>query len=429
MGFSRGQVIAAVWVALLCCSLAAVAVVGGVTAASDGHTANADFANIAAEQFEADRTLFEITVFEGGDARWTFRYEQRLESDQAIEDFQTYATRFNDEETESYRNFRARAISLTDSGSGVTERNMTAEVFDRDARIEERSPGGEEFAVIEMSFNWTQFAERDADRLVVGDVFVDGLYVGPDQVLRFERGPELRFDSVEPEPDSMAAGTIRDSETVSWVGEVQFTDRHPRLVYVARDTGTDALAPDTEPDPDTEPAPDTDTGPFETVGPLALVGAISVVFLLGAGVAIAYRSGRVSELVELVESVSGVNRPGETHPDEGTNTGAESVEGEDTPVDVGATDDVSAVATSAEYAEEFRSDEDRVVALLETQGGRMKQVDIVNNTNWSKSKVSMLLSDMEDEGTISKLRVGRENIVSLAGHEPEAAGSPFDDGD
>jgi hypothetical protein len=39
----------------------------------------------------------------------------------------------------------------------------------------------------------------------------------------------------------------------------------------------------------------------------------------------------------------------------------------------------------------------------------------------------MLLSDMEDDEHISKLRVGRENIISLKGHEPDAAGSPFDD--
>jgi len=65
--------------------------------------------------------------------------------------------------------------------------------------------------------------------------------------------------------------------------------------------------------------------------------------------------------------------------------------------------------------------------MLEERGGRMRQVQIVEETEWSKSKVSMLLSDMADEGEISKLRVGRENIISLDGEEPEAAGSPFDD--
>jgi len=34
---------------------------------------------------------------------------------------------------------------------------------------------------------------------------------------------------------------------------------------------------------------------------------------------------------------------------------------------------------------------------------------------------------MEDEGTVSKLRMGRENVVSLDGHEPAAAKSPLDD--
>lgn len=73
------------------------------------------------------------------------------------------------------------------------------------------------------------------------------------------------------------------------------------------------------------------------------------------------------------------------------------------------------------------SDEELVIELLESNGGRMKQGMIVDETNWSKSKVSMLLSEMEDDELISKLRVGRENIISLPGHEPDAVGSPFDD--
>jgi hypothetical protein len=77
--------------------------------------------------------------------------------------------------------------------------------------------------------------------------------------------------------------------------------------------------------------------------------------------------------------------------------------------------------------EELLSDEDRVHALLEERGGRMKQVKIVEETGWSKSKVSMLLSDMEEDGEISKIRIGRENIIALDGQEPDAASSPFED--
>jgi uncharacterized membrane protein len=83
------------------------------------------------------------------------------------------------------------------------------------------------------------------------------------------------------------------------------------------------------------------------------------------------------------------------------------------------------VEAESEPAE--RSDEEVVVDILEDNEGRMKQARIVDATGWSKSKVSMLLSEMEDDGDISKLRVGRENIISLRGNEPDAAGSPFED--
>lgn len=77
--------------------------------------------------------------------------------------------------------------------------------------------------------------------------------------------------------------------------------------------------------------------------------------------------------------------------------------------------------------EKGKTDTEEVVEILEANDGRMRQAAIVETTDWSKSKVSMVLSEMEEDGEVSKLRVGRENIVSLQGNEPEAAGSPFDD--
>jgi uncharacterized membrane protein len=64
------------------------------------------------------------------------------------------------------------------------------------------------------------------------------------------------------------------------------------------------------------------------------------------------------------------------------------------------------------------TDEERVVRLLEANGGRMRQARIVERTDWSKAKVSLLLSGMEDDGTVHKLPIGRENVISLRGAEP-----------
>ncbi|RDI71593.1 helix-turn-helix transcriptional regulator [Halopelagius longus] len=59
------------------------------------------------------------------------------------------------------------------------------------------------------------------------------------------------------------------------------------------------------------------------------------------------------------------------------------------------------------------SDEERVEHLLEQNGGRMKQANIVKETGWSDAKVSQLLSAMADDGRVTKLRLGRENLISL----------------
>lgn len=151
------------------------------------------------------------------------------------------------------------------------------------------------------------------------------------------------------------------------------------------------------------------------VGGMLMAGLFLVVLGL-AGVAV-WRSDLVSGVADLgsdsgeaatVESTtepSTADRP-ETGPAPGAESGASA-------------------GSESEAAE--KSDSEIVTDILEDNDGRMKQAKIVDETGWSKSKVSMVLSDMEDEGDISKLRVGRENIISLSGNEPEAAGSPFDD--
>jgi hypothetical protein len=420
MARSHEYTAAMLFAGLLCCSLF-VGVIGAADGVQRPNTRTDGIGDIETETFEADRTVFIITVRETGNATWRFRYEQRLETETEIRDFETYADRFNTNETESFRNFRDRAIALTESGSEETDREMTAGQFRREARIEERPPAGDEFGVIEMSFVWEGFATTDGEGVVAGDVFIGGLYVGPDQQLRFERGPNLQFESTAPAPDTTAAETLSESETVTWLGEESFADRQPRVVFVERDrngtsTGTETGTESEQTSPD-DPSSD---GPSGSVVPVVAVG---LVIVLGASAAFVYRAGLLA--TGTVESEASPANEALTDQPSGTETATPETDTE--PVEgSGSEADSQSRASPAITDEEFLSDEDRVITLLESEGGRMKQVEIVDRTDWSKSKVSMLLSDMESEGEVSKLRVGRENIVSLAGHEPDAAGSPFD---
>ncbi|WP_185715574.1 helix-turn-helix transcriptional regulator [Halocatena pleomorpha] len=67
---------------------------------------------------------------------------------------------------------------------------------------------------------------------------------------------------------------------------------------------------------------------------------------------------------------------------------------------------------------ELLSDEERVERLLQNNGGRMRQATIVTETDWSDAKVSQLLSAMDENDRIEKLRIGRENLISLPNHDP-----------
>jgi len=66
------------------------------------------------------------------------------------------------------------------------------------------------------------------------------------------------------------------------------------------------------------------------------------------------------------------------------------------------------------------ADDARIRQLLAASGGRMRQADIVDEVDWSKSKVSRVVSDLADRGVVQKVRIGRENVVELADGDNES---------
>ncbi|MEF8773794.1 MAG: hypothetical protein V5A23_01370 [Halobacteriales archaeon] len=362
-------------------------------------------ANVAA-LVEADLVTFRITVFDNASARWSIVYTRRLENETERQRFEEFAATFNGEETTAYANFKRQARGLAAAGRNSTGRAMNATDFSKHASLGGNCAIPDDCGTVRMSFTWTAFAREADDRLVVDDVFEGGLYLGTDQSLVFAAGPDLSFASVKPDPDSQSdPDALSASDTVTWRGERTFADRRPLVAFEPGESGATAVSSPGGTATGETPAGGGPTGDGPTattagggssgVMPLVLAGGL-VVVLTGLAFAVASRRDG--------------GAPAATGgPDAGDGGGA-------------------AVGEPAVADEELLTDEDEVVKLLRENGGRMKQVNIVDETGWSKSKVSMLLSDMEEDGRISKLRVGRENIVSLAGHEPEAANSALDDG-
>lgn len=59
-----------------------------------------------------------------------------------------------------------------------------------------------------------------------------------------------------------------------------------------------------------------------------------------------------------------------------------------------------------------------VLELLEAHDGKLPQQAFVEQLDWSKSKVSRLLSDIEDDGRIVRVSIGQEKIVYTRDRAP-----------
>ncbi|SDR06948.1 helix-turn-helix transcriptional regulator [Natronobacterium texcoconense] len=352
-----------------------------------------------------DTTTFDITVHENGSATWTFRYEQRFDGDDETEqreNFEAFAEQFESEsdDTGLYDRFQSQAQSMTNTGIDETDREMDATNFNRSARIEgQLNPVG----VVEMSFTWHGFAAVDdqQNQLAVGDVF-QGIYLTEDQTIIVRPDDGLEFQTANPDPQYVGT-SLEGASSIRWSGQREFIDGHPRIILEPEGGDGGGIVGSSG---SVWPETDGDGTPW-----IAAIG-VGILVLALATLAVWYRRQGTRD--------GDTARPVPTPP-----TADESPTGPQTESSPDTT--AGEQSTTPLEDDELLTDEDRVVKLIRENGGRMKQVNIVEETGWSKSKVSMLLSDMEDDGTISKLRVGRENIISLEGFEPEATKSPFDE--
>ena len=144
-------------------------------------------------------------------------------------------------------------------------------------------------------------------------------------------------------------------------------------------------------------------------------GFVGIAVALAVTGSVLYRTGRLSAIRDgrlhefLTQVRSNVDRvtDDEADAEPQTETAEASQEEPDVPV-------------------EFLSDDQRILEMLEENDGRMKQADIVKQIEWSKAKVSRVLSSMETDGQIVKIDIGRGNIITRPEDYPSGAESPFD---
>ena len=293
----------------------------------------------------------------------------------------------------SIATFERAAVAATNA----TGRPMNVTNVTRNATIVERTASNDT-GRLAVGFTWTNFARKSGDRLLVGDAFnttrgtwLPRLTDGQTLLIETPRGYVI---------DTSPIGYT--NRTLRWNGPASFEPGEPRVVYERSgpptqspsDNGTETGADDGGNDGNGD-----DPGPLASVSPLVF-GAV----VLGVGAVIVgmYTWSRRED--------------DDGRPDDGSTPrapDAADADPEATPATAGA-EPADPEATASEPSDaELLSDEERVERLLERNDGRMKQASIVDETGWSNAKVSQLLSTMDEAGRIEKLRIGRENLISL----------------
>ncbi|MFB6309439.1 MAG: helix-turn-helix transcriptional regulator [Haloarculaceae archaeon] len=324
----------------------------------------------------AERTVMTVQLADDGDARWTVAATFVLQSDAERASFRELADEFRNGDTAALGLDAFRQASA--AASDATGREMTVRDVNRTYEIE-NSTGR-----LVLAFTWTNFGRSEGDQLVVGDAFntstgtwLPGLTENQTLVVRPPEGYGVRSSP----PKAVENGTLR------WKGPTTFEPGYLHIVYTGA-TGTE---------PGNGPATSTTTPGDNSLQGVVRYWPGGVVFV-GLVLVVVYLSTQG-------QLTTPTARDGEADaPDSG---------GETTTADAQQPTDEPPADEEDDIDEELLSDEERVERLLDQNGGRMKQAAIVKETGWSNAKVSQLLSAMEEDGRIDKLRIGRENLISF----------------
>jgi hypothetical protein len=307
---------------------------------------------------EYDSTLLRIDLREDGTADWTIEYRVTLDDQNATDAFEALREDIRANRSTFESQFAGRMNRTARAAENATGREMAI----RNVSVSTRTDAVA--GVVSYRFTWTNFAVASEGEIRAGDA-VSGLFL--DSGTTLSMGWPEEYDAVEITPDA----DERRSGVAIWNPPETFGAEEPRLVLERGGGGTDP----------------------------ALLGAVGVAIL--ALVALGWR---FRDRVPVPGSPT-------TAGGDGGSDGESGAAGGDASGDDGgsAGDGESAPPT------ELLSNEERVLRLLEENGGRMKQQQVVQELDWTDAKTSQVVGNLREDGDVEVFRIGRENVLALPG--------------
>jgi uncharacterized membrane protein len=341
-------------------------------------------------EIDADSILMAASVDSTGDADWRVVYRLQLDDSDSVTGFEELQADIENDTAAYLDPFEERIQRTVQSARNTTDREMVADGFTM--RTERDSQPDAEFGLVIFEFEWRGFAlvEDDGATIRAGDA-VDRLFLEDGTNFRVRWPDEYQLQSHTPTTESVSEGRV------TWNGPIDFDSGEPRVVLTTGETTTSPTTTDGDDGTATQGGDGTATqdgdrtqtpeesGPDESEsdgGPsMLLFGLAVIVVLVAAAVAVAMFRRRETPDGETTEPAK------EQEADSGDE------------------------ATGP--PPELLSNEERVLQLLEQEGGRVKQKTVAEQLDWTAAKTSQVVGDLRDEDKVEAFRLGRENVLTL----------------
>jgi hypothetical protein len=319
------------------------------TAAHSSGQSDGPSAALAQTQVDADTVLLSVDIASDGTAAWRIEHRVRLDDENSSTAFDELEADVEANESAYVTRFEDRLAPTVQDAATATGRTMALRNVSVTTTTQQLP---QTYGVLVYTFEWTNFAVVESDQLRAGDALA-GLFLDTDTSLLIAWPEGYALTEVSPEP------TEERERSVIWRGPTDFGPGEPAIVV---STGGSADGVDT-----------------------SFIGLVIVALVLVGGAGVMWWRSR-----------PGVGRS--TAP-----TGDQAADGRaGTPA-----------SESSRPPDELLSNEERVIALLEGRGGRMKQQDVVEALGWTDAKTSQVVGKLRDAGDIEGFRLGRENVLRL----------------
>ena len=413
---------------------AAVALVAVVLLAGVGATGAPVSAQtvdtIAGTQVDPDDVSLGVDLRADGSAAWTVEYRVRLDDDNTTQAFESLRNDIEANDTQYVSEFRGRMVATADTAENATGREMEIRNVSVTANRQELP---QEYGVLTYTFVWTNFSVVEEGSITAGDALA-GFFLDSETSMQFSWPAGYAVETAQPDPDDIRS----ESRIAVWNGQVDFGPDEPTLVVTQQAAaGTTTTTPSGgggNGDGD-----GSDGGTDDGGLPTGAIVAIGFVVLAAAGVVYWRREGDSAVDASGSPAASGApsagtaaggaaadasgaddpaaERDGASGDAAGDGTDGTAADAVDADGDAAAGAAATATDDDPPWEDELLSNQEQVLALMEHEGGRMKQQAVARTLDWTDAKTSQVVRKMRDEGDLDAFRLGRENVLVLPGEE------------